>query len=63
MYISGAAAEFKPDGRQAYENFISKLSGALINKNYRIVSGYGLGVGSSVISGALTEYTKIRRNH
>lgn len=55
VYISGAAAEFKPDGRQAYEYFISKLSGALINKNYRIVSGYGLGVGSSVISGALTE--------
>lgn len=55
VYISGAAAEFEPDGRQAYEYFISKLSGALINKNYRIVSGYGLGVGSSVISGALTE--------
>lgn len=26
VYISGAAAEFKPDGRQAYENFISKLT-------------------------------------
>lgn len=55
VYISGAATEFLPDGQQEYEQFISKLSGALINKGYKIVSGYGLGVGSAVISGALTE--------
>lgn len=55
VYISGAAAEYEPDGKDAYEKFISKLSGHLIQEGYKIVSGYGLGVGSAVISGALHE--------
>ena len=55
VYISGAAAEYKPNGKEAYEKFISKLSGRLICEGYKIVSGYGLGVGSAVISGALYE--------
>ena len=41
---------FLPDGKEAYEEFISKLSGLLIHKGFKIVSGYGLGVGSAVIS-------------
>lgn len=55
VYISGAAAEYMPDGKEAYERFISKLSSRLICEGYKIVSGYGLGVGSAVISGALSE--------
>lgn len=55
VYISGAAAEYEPDGKEAYEEFISKLSGRLIKDGFKIVSGYGLGVGSAVISGALYE--------
>lgn len=55
VYLSGAAAEYNPDGKDAYEKFISKLSGRLIYEGYKIVSGYGLGVGSAVISGALSE--------
>lgn len=30
VYLSGAAAEYTPDGKDAYEKFISKLSGRLI---------------------------------
>lgn len=55
VYISGAAAEYEPDGKDAYECFISKLSARLIHEGFKIVSGYGLGVGSAVISGALSE--------
>ena len=55
VYISGAAAEYEPDGKDVYEKFISKLSGRLIHDGFKIVSGYGLGVGSAVISGALSE--------
>lgn len=55
IYISGAAAEYGQEGQAEYEKFISKLSAGLIKEDYRIVSGYGLGVGSAVISGALTE--------
>lgn len=55
VYISGAAVEYEPDGKDVYEKFISKLSGHLIREGFKIVSGYGLGVGSAVISGALSE--------
>jgi len=55
VYISGAAAEYEPDGKETYEKFISKLSSRLIQEGFKIVSGYGLGVGSAVISGALSE--------
>jgi SLOG family protein len=34
-------------------SFIRGLSRTLVNKGYRLVSGFGFGVGSSVISGAL----------
>ena len=46
VYISGAAAEYEPDGKEAYEEFISKLSGLLIHKGFKIVSGYGLAAAS-----------------
>ena len=55
VYISGAATEYKPDDRDVYETFISKLSGRLIHEGFKVVSGYGLGVGSAVVSGALSE--------
>lgn len=55
VYISGAATEYKPEGKDEYEKFISQLSGRLIREGFKIVSGYGLGVGSAVISGALSE--------
>lgn len=40
-------------GREKSEVFVHELSKKLIQNDYRIVSGYGLGVGSAVISGAL----------
>lgn len=55
VYVSGAAAEYMPDGKEVYEKFISKLSSRLICEGYKIVSGYGLGVGSAIISGVLSE--------
>lgn len=53
IFISGAAHEYDPWGREKSEKFVHELSKKLIQNNYRIVSGYGLGVGSAVISGAL----------
>lgn len=59
IFISGAAHEYDPlDEREAL-GFVYKLSRALVSKGARIVSGFGLGIGSSVISGALEEtYSK-----
>lgn len=55
IYVSGAAHEYGLYTREEYEKFISDLSQVLVKKGYRIVSGYGLGVGSAVISGVLNE--------
>lgn len=55
IYISGAANEYGTYTREEYEKFISDLTETLVRNGYRIVSGYGLGVGSAVISGVLNE--------
>lgn len=55
IYISGAAAEYGSHSADEYATFIANLSGSLVHEGFRIVSGYGLGVGSSVVSGVLNE--------
>jgi hypothetical protein len=54
IFISGAAHEYKPWGREKSEEFVHELSKKLIQNDYKIISGYGLGIGSAVISGALS---------
>lgn len=54
IFISGSAATFDTFKNNPHE-FISSLSGTLIKENYNIISGFGLGVGSLIISGALEE--------
>ena len=65
IFISGAAYEYSSWGREIAEQVIHDLSKKLIENDYRIVSGFGLGVGSAVISGSLkaiysnpTKYSK-----
>jgi hypothetical protein len=53
IFISGAAHEYGEWGRDKSEKFVHDLSKKLIENDFKIVSGYGLGIGSSVISGAL----------
>lgn len=53
IFISGAAHEYEPWGRNKSEEFVHDLSKKLIENDYKIVSGFGLGIGSAVISGAL----------
>lgn len=55
IYISGAAIEYKPWGIEDTKTFIRELSSRLISQGYKIVTGYGLGVGSLVIAGALEQ--------
>lgn len=55
IFISGAAHEFGVWGDDKSQLFIYNLSKKLIESGYNIVSGFGLGVGSAVISGALEE--------
>jgi hypothetical protein len=53
IFISGAANDYSPYEKNDSEKFVYELSKDLIATEYRVVSGFGLGIGSSVISGAL----------
>lgn len=55
IFISGSAAKYNHWNEDESETFIHHLSKELIKNNFNIVSGFGLGVGSFVISGALEE--------
>lgn len=54
VFVSGAAHDFSaPWTPTSAHAFLAGLSGALIRKRLNIVTGFGLGVGTSVVSGAL----------
>ena len=61
VFISGAAHEWGSWPTERARALVRGLSKTLVDKGYRLVSGFGLGVGSSVISGALEQvYSKKR---
>ena len=53
VFISGAAHEYSPYDKDNACQFVYKLSKDLVKSDFRIVSGFGIGIGSSVIIGAL----------
>lgn len=57
IFVSGSAHEYKEFNEDINVSlkFIRELSKRIISENYKIVSGFGLGVGGEVISGALEE--------
>jgi hypothetical protein len=55
VLISGSAHEYGAWTQAQAEGFIRSLSQVLIRNDNRIVSGFGLGVGSQVITGVLEE--------
>lgn len=63
IYISGSAHEYGDWKAEKAQGFISDLSKELIRNGFKIVSGFGLGVGSSVINGVLEEIYLDRREN
>lgn len=64
VFVSGSAYEYSEysEDEKASTDFIQSLSQRLIQKEFNIISGFGLGVGSAVIYGALQEiYMKNQR--
>ncbi len=55
VFISGSAEEYENLGKETAIEFIRKLSFELVKNGYRVVNGYGLGVGTYIING-ITEY-------
>lgn len=53
VFISGAAHDFGTWDRAVAESFLHGLSYQLLKDGNRVVTGFGLGVGSPVINGAL----------
>lgn len=60
VFISGAAENYEPYNQQEVEEFLSSLAQEILNLGYRIVTGFGLGIGSSVISGSIKYLTNKR---
>jgi hypothetical protein len=58
VFISGSAYEYGHFGDLG-KPFVKNLTRTLLKNNFRIISGFGLGIGSSVVEGALDEvYTE-----
>jgi hypothetical protein len=53
IFISGSAEEYGQWNRNQAQEFIHLLSKKIVSSNYRIVNGFGWGIGSAVINGAL----------
>lgn len=53
IFISGAAYDYAPYTEETAKDLIHSLSYELAKKEYKIISGFGLGIGSIVINGAL----------
>lgn len=55
IFISGAADEYGSWGQDATLQFVSRLSALLIERNFRITTGFGVGIGGAVVSGAVQQ--------
>jgi hypothetical protein len=53
IFISGSAEEYGHWDRNQAQSFIHSLIKKIVTSNYRVVTGFGWGVGSAVINGAL----------
>jgi len=61
VFISGSATDYGRWGRTATEEFMSTLARAIIEKNLRITSGFGLGLGGAVVTGAVQQIYSTRQ--
>jgi Sir2- and TIR-associating SLOG family/SIR2-like domain len=53
VFVAGSADDFGDWSRHEAQDFIHSLSASLVRHSYRVVNGFGWGVGSAVINGAL----------
>jgi hypothetical protein len=53
VFISGSAHEYGSWGQPVAHEFISRLADQLIHKKFKITSGFGLGVGGPLVTGAV----------
>ena len=61
IFVSGAAHDFGPAGEAAALAFVHNVGKELIAENLRIITGLGLGIGSTVLDGALQQIYHVQR--
>lgn len=55
IFISGAAHDYAPWAQDQAERFVYNLSREISKAGFRVISGFGLGIGSAVITGVLEQ--------
>lgn len=64
VFISGSAEDYSEDwDKKKAEELSEKLSKELIRHSFRVTSGFGLGIGSAVVNGALDVIYKEKFRH
>lgn len=62
IFVSGAAHEYGPRWTaQEAQSFVHTLGKELIARDYKLVTGLGLGIGSTIVDGALTQIYHVQR--
>jgi hypothetical protein len=55
IFVSGSAADFGAFGEERMLDLCSRVGGGIIRGGHNLVSGFGQGIGSAIIMGALAE--------
>jgi hypothetical protein len=55
IFVSGSAHDFDPMDRGRIEGLSQAIGREIIRNGYNLISGFGLGIGGSVIAGAMEE--------
>ncbi|TVL19006.1 SIR2 family protein [Shewanella algae] len=63
VFFSGSADVFGDWDKKDVEDSLFKLGSALVDKQFRIASGIGLGIGNPLISGAISSAYKKQHSH
>lgn len=64
VFISGSADFYDADwSKEKVDELAYKIANRLVKTGYRVTSGFGLGIGSSVINGALDEINRTKFKH
>lgn len=53
IFVSGSAHDYGPRGRDSVEELARLLGREIVRRGFNLISGFGLGIGGSVIIGAL----------
>lgn len=63
VFISGSADDYGSWGKEKAETLAKNIAEALVRNEFQVTSGFGLGIGSAVVNGALEEIYRSKYKH